>query len=51
MVFGDGSLATGNNGVATVEIRRPAHNYFDATLWRSRAEAYAMADTPRADDR
>ena len=44
MIFGDVSLATDDDGVATVEIHRPPHNYFDVALLRALAEAYAAVD-------
>jgi enoyl-CoA hydratase/carnithine racemase len=44
MIFGDVSLATGDDFVATVEIHRPPHNYFDLALLRSLAEAFAAVD-------
>jgi len=44
MIFGDVSLDIGDDAVATVEIHRPPHNYFDQALLRSLAEAYATVD-------
>src|SRR5262245_40513200 len=44
MTFGDVTVTTGDDFVATVEIHRPPHNYFDVALIRSLAEAYETLD-------
>ncbi len=46
--FGDVSVALGDAFVATVEIHRPPHNYFDAALIRDLADAFEALD---ADER
>jgi len=48
--FGDVSLTTGDDFVATIELHRPPNNFFDLELIRSLAEAYEAADA-RADCR
>src|SRR5262245_35239965 len=48
--FGDVSVTTGDDFVATIELHRPPNNFFDLELIRSLAEAYEAADA-RADCR
>ena len=46
--FGDVAVDVDDEFVATAEIRRPPHNYFDIALIRSIAEAFeALATDPR----
>ena len=45
--FGDVSLVVDNH-IATAEIHRPPHNFFDAELIESLADAYEAADRARA---
>jgi 2-(1,2-epoxy-1,2-dihydrophenyl)acetyl-CoA isomerase len=42
--FGDAEVSVGEDYVATVEIRRPPDNYFDADLITSLADAYLWLD-------
>jgi 2-(1,2-epoxy-1,2-dihydrophenyl)acetyl-CoA isomerase len=42
--FGDVSVTTGDDFVATIELRRPPNNFFDLDLIRSLAEAYEAVD-------
>ena len=44
MIFGDVSLDIGDDAVATVEIHRPPHNYFDEALIRSLADVFEALD-------
>jgi len=46
--FGDVHVEVGQDFVATVEIRRPPHNYFDLALIDDLADAFELLD---ADDR
>jgi 2-(1,2-epoxy-1,2-dihydrophenyl)acetyl-CoA isomerase len=50
MIFGDVSLDAGDDQIATIELHRPPHNYFDLDLLRSLADAFAAVDA-RADCR
>jgi 2-(1,2-epoxy-1,2-dihydrophenyl)acetyl-CoA isomerase len=46
--FGDVEVIVHDDGVATVELRRPEENFFDIELIRSLADAYdALDDDPR----
>jgi enoyl-CoA hydratase/carnithine racemase len=49
-VFGDVTLTSDGDLVATIEIHRPPNNFFDVDLIRSIADAYAATDA-RADCR
>jgi 2-(1,2-epoxy-1,2-dihydrophenyl)acetyl-CoA isomerase len=42
--YGDVTVTLGDDFVATVELHRPPHNYFDQTLIRSLADAYQALD-------
>src|SRR5262249_61187419 len=42
--FGDVSVTTGDDFVATIELHRPPNNFFDIALIRSLAEAYEAVD-------
>jgi 2-(1,2-epoxy-1,2-dihydrophenyl)acetyl-CoA isomerase len=42
--FGDVTVSTGDDHVATVEIHRPPNNFFDVQLIRSLASAYEAVD-------
>jgi 2-(1,2-epoxy-1,2-dihydrophenyl)acetyl-CoA isomerase len=42
--YGDVTVTLGNDFVATVELHRPPHNYFDRTLICSLADAYQALD-------
>jgi enoyl-CoA hydratase/carnithine racemase len=42
--FGDVSITSGDDHVATAEIRRPPHNYFDHNLISSLADAFHAMD-------
>ncbi len=42
--YGDVTVTLGDDSVATVELHRPPHNYFDQTLIRSLADAYLALD-------
>jgi 2-(1,2-epoxy-1,2-dihydrophenyl)acetyl-CoA isomerase len=42
--FGDVSVTTGDDFVATIELRRPPNNFFDLDLIHSLAEAYEAVD-------
>src|SRR5262245_64288846 len=42
--FGDVSVTTGDDSVATIELHRPPNNFFDIALIRSLAEAYESVD-------
>jgi len=42
--FGDAEVSVGDDLVATVEIRRPPDNFFDADLITSLADAYFWLD-------
>ena len=42
--YGDVTVTLGDDFVATVELHRPPHNYFDQTLIRSLADAYQAVD-------
>jgi enoyl-CoA hydratase/carnithine racemase len=46
--FGDVAVEQGDDFVATVELQRPPHNYFDTALIESLADAFEALD---ADDR
>jgi 2-(1,2-epoxy-1,2-dihydrophenyl)acetyl-CoA isomerase len=42
--YGDITVTLGDDFVATVELHRPPHNYFDQTLIRSLADVYQSLD-------
>jgi 2-(1,2-epoxy-1,2-dihydrophenyl)acetyl-CoA isomerase len=42
--YGDVTVTLGDDFVATVELHRPPHNYFDQTLIRSLADVYQSLD-------
>jgi enoyl-CoA hydratase/carnithine racemase len=42
--YGDVTVTLGDDFVATAELHRPPHNYFDLTLIRSLADAYQALD-------